>query len=226
MLMLAIDTATTWQSIAVVKNDLHIGEINFQSPFSHSVTLMNTIDYLLKTLALVVKNLDVIAVSIGPGSFTGLRIGIASAKSMAYSLKIPIVGITTLQTLAWSVKKEVENTDNIIPLIDAKRNEVYGAVYRIQNNRLVNIEPEKTASLQYFIKDGKDKNYFCGDAAGKFRSIIKESNCSNCFFSDKVNYFPRAVYLAELANIKLKTFGADDLHSLLPQYLRNPDIRT
>ncbi|MFC1851385.1 tRNA (adenosine(37)-N6)-threonylcarbamoyltransferase complex dimerization subunit type 1 TsaB [candidate division CSSED10-310 bacterium] len=225
MLILAIETATPWQSVALVDQTSLRGEINLATPSSHSASLMKTIDYLLQSLSLTINNVDLIAVSLGPGSFTGLRIGIATAKSLAYSLSCSLVGVPTLKALAVSARQIARDQDYILPLIDARRNEVYGCLYQLQAENIVQVESEKVAALDEFLAPKEGKVLFCGAGARLYRPRIEEIYRGTCSFTDSLTAFPRAWFVAQLGAEILQAEGSADIISLIPIYIRRPDIR-
>ncbi|RKY01883.1 tRNA (adenosine(37)-N6)-threonylcarbamoyltransferase complex dimerization subunit type 1 TsaB, partial [Candidatus Poribacteria bacterium] len=126
MRVLGIDTSTTTGSIGLIDGDKVVAEHVLDVMETHSSRLMPAIDQMLKKAGLSIWDVDLIAVSKGPGSFTGLRVGVATAKGLAYALRKPIVGVPSLDVLAFGVKF----FDGLIcPLLDARRGEVYGAIY-------------------------------------------------------------------------------------------------
>lgn len=129
MLVLAIDTATKIGSVALYDDKTGvIGEINLYVKVNHSNVIMDAVDSLFKLSGLTIKDVDRIAVTIGPGSFTGIRIGTAIAKGLAYSLKKPIVGVNELDVLAHMGENR---EDIIVPLIDARKERVYLSLIHI-----------------------------------------------------------------------------------------------
>ena len=127
MKILGIDTATRVGSLAIVDNESLIGEYTLNMNTTHSVRLLPALDQLLKTADLVLSHIDVLAISLGPGSFTGLRIGASTVKGLALAANKPVVGIPTLDALAQNFRG-VESL--ICPMVDARKKEVYTALYR------------------------------------------------------------------------------------------------
>ncbi len=125
MKILAIDTSSKICSVAILENEEIIDEINLDNGRTHSENLMPMIAEILTKNNLKLENIDLISCSIGPGSFTGIRIGVASVKAMAEVNQIPVVGVTSLETLARI--DESENTK--VALIDARNNQVYGGIF-------------------------------------------------------------------------------------------------
>lgn len=128
MKILAIDTSTKYLSLAIVDNDKILTGFHEKEDMKHSSLLIPTIDKLLKKCDLKLKNIDAIALSIGPGSFTGLRIGVATCKGINLALGIPIIAVPTLDVIAYNFIDEKEQI--LCPLIDAKKQKVYACFYR------------------------------------------------------------------------------------------------
>ncbi|MCE5286442.1 MAG: tRNA (adenosine(37)-N6)-threonylcarbamoyltransferase complex dimerization subunit type 1 TsaB [Pelosinus sp.] len=144
MLILALDTATLVSSVALVEDNKLIAELTLQTKKNHSELLMPNIKELLSIAEKSRTDLTAIAVSIGPGSFTGLRIGLATAKALAYALSIPIIGIPTLtaQAFACPVPGAVYS-----PLLDAQKGNVYQALFVWQGGELIELEPATVVSF-------------------------------------------------------------------------------
>lgn len=128
MKILAFDTSTSVGSIALSVGKNIIAESSIYSPKTHSETLLPTIDKILKKAKILIHEIDAIAISIGPGSFTGLRIGLSTAKGICFGLKIPLIPICTLMSLANNVQKIPKNR-KICPVLDAGRGNFYSAIY-------------------------------------------------------------------------------------------------
>lgn len=148
MKILGIDTSTMTTSIALIEDEKILGQIMLNSNMSHSEHLMDTVDFLLTSSEVKIGDIDLFAVAVGPGSFTGIRIGIATVKSFVQSLKTDVVGVSTLEILA----KNVNTHEYIAPVIDARRNRVYGAVYKSVNGILKAIVPEDIYSTEDFFE--------------------------------------------------------------------------
>jgi len=219
MKLLGIDSATEAASCAVIDDDKLLGEITFNYKKQHSIIIMNMIDYLLKNLKISVDDLDGFAVSKGPGSFTGLRIGMAVVKGLSEGSKKPFVSISSLDTMAYSLSY----TSGIIcPIIDALRNNVYTALYTFENNKLNKISDYMAISVDDLIKMLRDYNLpvtFIGDAVPKFKEIFENE-------LDKINFSPthlnlvKASGLCELGINLMREGKFDNPLSSAPIYLR------
>src|SRR3989339_1180270 len=136
MKILAIDTSGIIAAVAVLDESKLLAEYILNHKKTHSVKLMPMIKEIISNLDLTLSEIDVFAASNGPGSFTGLRIGITTIKSMAYALKKPVISVPTLDALANNINK----TDNLIcPIIDARNNQVFTALYEWKDKKLIKI---------------------------------------------------------------------------------------
>ncbi len=220
MRVLSVDSSTATASCAVIEDGKLLGEISFNDKKQHSVILMHQIDYLLKGLNLDISAIDGFVISSGPGSFTGLRIGAASIKGLAQGLNKPLVGISSLDCLAYNLAY----TDGIIcPILDALRDNVYTALYKFSDGNLVRLTDYMAIHIDeliILIQSQEDKKVcFIGDAIPKFKDKLEKSFIGAHFAPAHLN-FPRASSLGELGLEKLKNNSNDDLLSFSPIYLR------
>ena len=214
MLVLAIDTATKIGSVALYDDKTGvIGEINLYVKVNHSNVIMDAVDSLFKLSGLTIKDVDRIAVTIGPGSFTGIRIGTAIAKGLAYSLKKPIVGVNELDVLAHMGENR---EDIIVPLIDARKERVYFSKYRYIDNILLREEEYKDGELREILDDLKGKKVtFIGDGATVNEKLINEILEKDYTIFSKANSIPRAGVAAQIS-LRLPE---DNLYTLEPLYV-------
>ncbi|MCB8565551.1 tRNA (adenosine(37)-N6)-threonylcarbamoyltransferase complex dimerization subunit type 1 TsaB [Fusobacterium ulcerans] len=214
MLILAIDTATKIGSVALYEDKTGIiGEINLYVKVNHSNVIMKAVDSLFDLSGYTIKDVDKIAVTTGPGSFTGIRIGVAIAKGLAYSLKKPIIGINELDVLAETVE---EREGLIVPLIDARKERVYYSQYKYENRKLVRKEEYKDGELRDILEKLKgEKVVFIGDGAIVNQELIKEIMGEDNIVFSKVNSIPRAAMAAQMA----LHHEDDNIYTLEPFYL-------
>ena len=214
MLVLAIDTATKIGSVALYDDKTGvIGEINLYVKVNHSNVIMDAVDSLFKLSGLTIKDVDRIAVTIGPGSFTGIRIGTAIAKGLAYSLKKPIVGVNELDVLAHMGENR---EDIIVPLIDARKERVYFSKYRYIDNILLREEEYKDGELREILEDLKGKKVtFIGDGATVNEKLINEILEKDYTIFSKANSIPRAGVAAQIS----LHLPEDNLYTLEPLYV-------
>lgn len=214
MLVLAIDTATKIGSVALYDDKIGvIGEINLYVKVNHSNVIMDAVDSLFKLSGLNIKDVDRIAVTIGPGSFTGIRIGTAIAKGLAYSLKKPIVGVNELDVLAHMGENR---EDIIVPLIDARKERVYFSKYRYIDNILLREEEYKDGELRDVLEDLKGKKVtFIGDGATVNEKLINEILEKDYNIYSKANSIPRVGVAAQIS----LHLAEDNLYTLEPLYV-------
>lgn len=214
MLILAIDTATKIGSVALYEDKTGIiGEINLYVKVNHSNVIMKAVDSLFDLSGYTIKDVDKIAVTTGPGSFTGIRIGVAIAKGLAYSLKKPIIGINELDILAETGE---EREGLIVPLIDARKERVYYSQYKYENRKLVRKEEYKDGELRDILEKLKgEKVVFIGDGAIVNQELIKEIMGEDNIVFSKVNSIPRAAMAAQMA----LHHEDDNIYTLEPFYL-------
>ncbi|EHO82900.1 tRNA (adenosine(37)-N6)-threonylcarbamoyltransferase complex dimerization subunit type 1 TsaB [Fusobacterium ulcerans] len=214
MLILAIDTATKIGSVALYEDKTGIiGEINLYVKVNHSNVIMKAVDSLFDLSGYTIKDVDKIAVTTGPGSFTGIRIGVAIAKGLAYSLKKPIIGINELDVLAETGE---EREGLIVPLIDARKERVYYSQYKYENRKLVRKEEYKDGELRDILEKLKgEKVVFIGDGAIVNQELIKEIMGEDNIVFSKANSIPRAAMAAQMA----LHHEDDNIYTLEPFYL-------
>jgi tRNA threonylcarbamoyladenosine biosynthesis protein TsaB len=216
--ILNIETATKNCSVALAKEGKTIlcKEIA-EEGYSHAERLHVFIEEIVKEAGITFSDLAAIAVSQGPGSYTGLRIGVSAAKGLCYALRIPLIAIDTLQTLA----SQITVSDGlIIPMIDARRMEVYSAVFDVnhQNKRETQAEVIDDNSFQ-----GYDETlYFIGDCAEKCKSVLTKHNF---VFLENIKY-PSAKEMSRLSYEKYKISDTVDVAYFEPYYLKDFMITT
>lgn len=176
-LALHLETSTTVCSVAITNEETLISIKEINDGFRHAELLTLFIEELLNENSLTPHNLDFISLSIGPGSYTGLRIGASVAKGLSYALKIPVVGVDSLSVIAQVVKQEQQlNYDFIIPMIDARRMEVYHSVFDFNLNRLIPIESQILTNHSYLEFLNKGVCLFCGNSNSKAKQVIVHEN--------------------------------------------------
>lgn len=176
-LLLHIETATAVCSVAISKGDDLLELEETSTGLRHSSSLIPFIRDVVVRAGIMMKDLDGVSVSSGPGSFTGLRVGMASAKGICFGLDIPIIALSTLEALAIAASQKWSGFDYYLPMIDARRMEVYAAIYDASGNCLVRDEAKVIdASIYHELsRDGSHILYF-GDGAGKCQDVLpKES---------------------------------------------------
>lgn len=220
MKVLALETATKAGSIAIADEEAFIGEVKLDVSKAHAERVMDYIAWLLKSANVSINEIDAFAVSIGPGSFTGLRIGLSTIKGLAFSKKKPIVPVSTLDAMA---RRLPFSAYNICPMLDARKDEVYTALYKWENNTCMKIIPETAIEPVEFIKTIKGPTIFMGDGAIKYKDIISEILKADAFFPSSSFMSPSASSVAEIALEKLSAGIETDPISLTPFYIRKAE---
>jgi tRNA threonylcarbamoyladenosine biosynthesis protein TsaB len=223
MNLLSLDTSSRDASIAVLKNENVLLEYNFTSQDNLSAMLIPSLEFILKVLGLQIAQIDVFGISIGPGLFTGIRIGMAALKGLTFAKRKPVVGVISLKALAY---KFADTEKNIISLVDAKKGEVYLGGCRFNNGEYIELIPPcllKIADIVPLVAKLPDK-IFVGSGAEKHMDFLKNN------FGDSRGPY-RSNFLAnEIGKITLQQFRRQlymtDLQDLLPFYLRKPDAET
>ena len=214
-LFLLIETATKSCSVSLSSENKIIAckeEINEQ--YSHAEKLTVFITELCKTQDFTIKDLDAVAVSKGPGSYTGLRIGISTAKGLCYALDIPLISVSTLKAMAFGMAQK-EKSDLYCPMIDARRMEVYNAFYNSTNKEIRGIQADIIEACSY-QKELDKKVLFFGDGAEKCKQMIQHPNAR---FIDGI--FPSSKDMLEIANEKFAEKDFEDVVYFEPFYLKD-----
>lgn len=218
MTILALDTSGQTASVACLKDGVLVGEYTLNHKMTHSQTIMPMIDQLCRQGEIDKKALDYIAVAAGPGSFTGLRIGAATAKGLAFGLDIPIVPVPTLDALAYTVF----DTNRIIcPIMDARRQQVYTAFYAWEGQNIIRLSEYSTKSIDDVLDEAAafDKQVvFLGDAVAVYQEKIQQRQM---FFVAPVHSrCQRAGAVAELGEQYAREGKTVSGRDFVPFYLR------
>lgn len=214
-IILNIETATKNCSVCLSEDDkiLALSEFN-EGQFSHAEKLHTFILDVLEISGREMQDIDAIAVSKGPGSYTGLRIGVSAAKGLCFSLDKPLISIPTLTSLANTIS--VGKNEIIVSLLDARRMEVYSSIYDSNHQEIRNTEAQiiDENSFESYLEN--NKVHFLGDGAEKCKEIIKHKNA--IFLND---YFPSSKEMANLSFEKYTNHDFEDVVYFEPYYLKD-----
>ena len=220
-LILNIETATSVCSVALARNGQLLGLRESNTKNSHSSVLTLFMDEVLKSADVELADIDAIAVSEGPGSYTGLRIGVASAKGLCYALEKPLIGVSTLQSMAFGMMNsvsEVPGTNTLYcPMIDARRMEVYSAIFDEHLREIREIRAEiidENSFMEYLVKN---KIVFAGDGALKCRPFIDKH--PNAVFSETFQVSSK--FMITISEQKYLQNKIEDLAYFEPYYLKD-----
>ncbi|MDZ7613191.1 MAG: tRNA (adenosine(37)-N6)-threonylcarbamoyltransferase complex dimerization subunit type 1 TsaB [Flavobacteriaceae bacterium] len=213
-LILNLETSTKKCSVCLSDKErvIALEEIN-EGQFTHAEKLHVFIENVFKKSKVSMNSLDAIAISKGPGSYTGLRIGVSAAKGLCFALDKPLIAIDTLEILAHAAKVE---RGLIVPMLDARRMEVYSAVFDEQYHKIRETEAEIIHPDSYREYLSKGKVLFLGDGAGKCADILQHENA--IFLRD---HFPSAKEMVPLSEARFQESKFEDVAYFEPYYLKD-----
>jgi tRNA threonylcarbamoyladenosine biosynthesis protein TsaB len=223
VIILSIDSSTPVAGIAVSDGMQLLGEITLNTKNTHSEKLMPLVKHLLDELALSVNDLDAIAVTQGPGSFTGLRIGMATAKGLAQGAGKKLIAVPTLDCLAQNL---LHYPGIICPIMNAQKKQVYTAIYRSGRDKLERLSDYQAIAVEQLaaqLKELKEDIWFVGDGVAAFADMFQELLGDACRFADGHNILPRAGALAMLAAERASEEQFDDLYQAELIYIRKSE---
>jgi len=220
MYILGIETATRTGGVAIVSEDGVLAEYTLNIEVTHSERLMSTVDRVFKDTGLRMASIDGFGVSIGPGSFTGLRIGLSTVKGLAFTTGKPVAAVPTLKALAW-------NTPHarypVCPLLDARKKEVYAALYRYDGQELTQDLPETVTPLSELADRIAGEVLFTGEGARLFAADIDRLFAGRAHFAPRSATVPSAASIAEIALDMISVGRQTGPDGLSPMYIRRPE---
>ncbi|MFC2038691.1 tRNA (adenosine(37)-N6)-threonylcarbamoyltransferase complex dimerization subunit type 1 TsaB, partial [Chloroflexota bacterium] len=220
-MQIAIDTSTNIAGLALMDEGKLVAELTWNCRQNHSAQLLSSLSYLLEKSGMTIQSADCIIVARGPGSYNGLRVGLSTAKGIAFSLDIPLIGISTLEAEAW---QHAETGLPVCPVLNAGREEIATALYRMQDGEWLQLVEEHLSTVESLCSEIKEKTVFCGEFLPSVADELKERLMEKAVIVSPVSGLRRAGFLAELG---LKRFGAGDYDNpttLQPSYFRGPPI--
>lgn len=222
MNILAIDTSTKYFCLVIAKDKDIL--VQYHEPLGRELSrlIIPTIKKCLKKSRLALKDIDCFAVGLGPGSFTGLRIGLATIKGFALALKKPVIGLSSLDTMAYSVNGEDKD---ICPVVDAKRALVYSAIYRKQGVILRRKSRYLLVGINELLDKIKKETVFLGDAVALYRAEIANRFKQKPCFKEEDYWYPCPEFLLALALEKIKKKEFKDAGKIVPLYLYPKDCQ-
>jgi tRNA threonylcarbamoyladenosine biosynthesis protein TsaB len=218
MLTLAIETSTKTAGIALLGDTEIIAEIFLNTGVHHSVVLLPAIENIFKVTQTKAEQVDLFACASGPGSFTGIRIGISTIKGLALATGKPVVGVSTLEALAFNV---IGSSSVVCPMLDAKKKQIYAALYRAgRGDAFEKIVGERVADVEEFLKCVEEETIFLGDGALKYSKVIKNILPGKAYFASGFQNHIRASAVALIGKRKYHEGDAVNPFTLTPAYLR------
>ena len=217
MHLIAVDTTTPSGSVALLDDDRVLGEIGIESPSTHSARLLLSVDFLLKTQGRTIGDIDGFAVTPGPGSFTGLRIGLSTVKAFSFATGKPVAQVSSLAALAF---KHLDGAEELIgPMLDAKKGEIYAALFARSGNRLREIIPQGAyAPEDYLRRLPRRVAVFAGNGLGLCRKRLQALLGAKARFSARPPFL--AVEVGRLGLEILRAGKGVDSSAVEPLYFR------
>lgn len=218
MRVLGIDTSTPCGGIGLIDHGKIISDYLLNIPVTHSERLLEAIEMVLKGARFKIENLDGWAISLGPGSFTGLRIGVSTVKGLALATEKPVAGVPTLDVLA----SQVTPTPHLIcPILDAKKKEVYAAFYQYdQNHSLKRLTPYQSIRPEDLIKKIEAPTIFLGEGVNLYGEFIQKSLPTLSIFPPPILQVSHGSMVAKLGAELLQRGESLDLFNFTPIYVR------
>lgn len=221
MNILSIDTSGVTASVAVLQAETVQAEIFLNLGRNHSEILLPSIDHLLRLTGIELKAIDIFACTVGPGSFTGIRIGVSTVKGLALAVDRPIVGLSALDVLAMNA---TGFQLQICPMIDARREQVYAGLYADNGSEsLVNIIPERLVKADDFLASITGDTVFIGTGAVKYEDMIRRRLAGRAYFVVEHLHQVHASAVGALAGRKALSGEMTDAVKLIPLYLRRSE---
>lgn len=224
MKILAIDTSATAASVAVMQEDKIIGEFFINTSLTHSQTLIPMAEQLLKNISLTVKDLDAVAVNAGPGSFTGVRIGVAAAKGIAFADDLPCISVSTLQSMAYNM---LESDCIVCAVMDARCQQVYNALFRVNGKAVERLTDDRALSLDDLKRELEridEKIVLVGDGTAITEKYIGGllSNVTSAPLNKRIQTASSTAMVASEMFKEGRTMSSEEL---MPVYLRLPQAQ-
>lgn len=220
MKLLGLDSSGLVASVAIVEDDNLLGEYTVNYKKTHSQTLLPMLDEVTRMIELDMETLDAIAIAGGPGSFTGLRIGSATAKGLGFALNLPIINVPTVDALAYNL---AGHKDLVCPLMDARRNQTYTGLYQFRENELEIVRKQCAVGIDEIIADINERKravVFLGDGVPVFKGYIEEHIQVPCSFAPAHLNKQRAGAVATLGMSYFAGGRYETAEAHKPEYLR------
>jgi len=223
MKILGIDTSSKYCSLSIVEDKEIIIEYSINGLIKkHSSILLPAIEEMLRNMSLEMQDIDGIAVTIGPGSFTGLRVGLGAAKGLAYAASVPVAGVITLDVLVYSV---IKIPSMICAILDARKGEVYFALYQggNQSSKIIDYQCESIEKLLNRLEDIQGNIIFLGEGAVKYCDRLKNTMGCRAIFIHPTLSILKASHVAFMGLEKIKNGKGNNISSISPFYMRRPE---
>lgn len=220
MRILGIDTSTKYAGVAVIEEGVIISQSTLQFMASHSEKLLPEIAHILDIMSIPLETIDYYAITVGPGSFTGLRVAVSTVKGLAFVTGKKVIPISTLEVIARGFPY-VEYP--ICPIIDAKKKEIYSALFKWQNEKLIRIKQDSLLTPEALTGWIKGRTLFTGDGSSIYRDKLMQIFGKDAIFAESVYNIPSPAIVALIGFEKAKEGIFISAKELEPRYLRKSE---
>ncbi len=220
MKLLAIDTSTMLGGVALLDDDALLAESRLNVRVTHSERLLVEIDHILSRSGLTIQNIDVFAAAIGPGSFTGLRVGLSTIKGLVFATGKKIVSIPTLEAFAWNLPYSIYQ---VCTLLDARKREVYAAIFRWAGDNFIRELNEQPMKINTLLENISEPTIFLGEGALIYKANIINKLAEKAIFPPPQFMVPSPSNVAYLGMKKARQGDFEDIVKAVPMYLRKSE---
>jgi tRNA threonylcarbamoyladenosine biosynthesis protein TsaB len=220
MKLLAIETSTMVGGVAIMEDDTLIAESRINVKVTHSERIMGAIDHILIQSGMKIDDVDVFAIAIGPGSFTGLRVGLSTVKGLVYATGKRLVSVPTLEAFAWNMPF---SKYQVCPLLDARKKEVYAGIFRWDGNGFARVMNEQTIKIDKLLSLINEPTIFLGEGSIIYKDSIKAWLNDSAIFGNPQDMVPSPANVAYIGMIKAKKGEFEDPIKLVPLYIRKSE---
>ncbi len=231
MLVLGIDTSTSSLTVSLINEKKILASFNSIGTLKHSALLIPTIEKALKKAGSKIEDISLFSIGIGPGSFTGLRVGVTSMRALAIALDKPIVGIPTMDAIAYNglafLKKEktLDGHMGICPILDAKKNQVYACIYSHDGVNIIRETDYLLEPIDMLLKRLKGSILFLGDAIPLYKKELSHYKNFKARFLNDRKWLPKASVIARMGLKQYQTGKSENPFDLVPLYLYARDCQ-
>ncbi len=220
MKLLAIETSTVLGGVAIMEDDTLIAESRINVKVTHSERIMGAIDHALLQSGIKIDDIDVFAAAVGPGSFTGLRVGLSAVKGLVYATGKKLVSVPTLEAFAWNLPFSMYQ---VCPLLDARKKEVYAGIFRWTCNGFTRVVNEQVIKIDNLLLQINEPTIFLGEGAFIYKGSIEAKLGDKAIFACPHEMVPSPSNAAYLSMMKAKRGEFEDPIKLVPMYLRKSE---
>ena len=225
MIILGVDTSTDSLMVSLINENKILAEYSSIGTLKHSALLLTAIDKVVKKIRKKIADIDLFSVGLGPGSFTGLRVGITAIRAMAIALNKPIVGVPTMDAIARNGLSHIKKAKldgkcaKICPLLDAKKNQVYTCIYKYDSVSILRETEYLLEPIEKLMKRLKGQILFLGDAMPLYREQLAGDKSFRAIYLDDRKWLPKASVIAKMGLKAFEGGRRDNPYDLLPMYL-------